>query len=54
MRASTTPSPQSTFVLEIVPSGSDDVMETVTVCPVVAVVVEMLMEEVGGLSDTVI
>ena len=43
-------SPQSTFVVEIVPSGSELVIVRVTVCPVFAVDGEVVKLTVGGLS----
>jgi len=48
------PSPQSTFVVAIVPSGSEDVIVSVTVWPVDAVLDEAWIDATGGLSDTLI
>ena len=48
----TVPSPQSTLVDMTEPSGSVEVMETVTNCPELGVVVEGTKLTVGGLSVT--
>ncbi len=50
---STVPSPQSTFVAVIEPSGSEDVTETVTVWPVVGEVGDTEKLITGGRSETV-
>ena len=53
VRVSTVPSPQSTFVELIAPSGSEDVIETVTVCPVETEAGDSIDVTTGGRSETV-
>jgi hypothetical protein len=47
------PSPQSTLVELIVPSGSEDVIDTVTVCPVETDAGDDVKVMTGGRSETV-
>lgn len=51
MSVSAVPSPQLTTVEAIVPSGSDEVMETVTVWPVEAVVGDAEIVTTGARSE---
>ena len=53
MRVSTVPSPQSTLVEIIVPSGSEDVIDTVTVWPVETDAGDEVKVMTGGRSETV-
>ena len=50
---STVPSPQSTLVELIVPSGSDDVIDTVTVWPVETAAGDTVKVMIGSRSETV-
>ena len=50
---STVPSPQSTLVELIVPSGSDEVIDTVTVWPVETDAGDTVKVMIGGRSETV-
>ena len=53
VRVSTVPSPQSTFVELMVPSGSEEVIDTVTVWPVETDAGEDVKVMTGGRSETV-
>ena len=53
VRMSTVPSPQSTLVELIAPSGSEEVIDTVTVWPVETEAGDSVKVMTGGLSETV-